>query len=245
MEFHPLTDGLKRMKEGDLFLLAEDIKKNGQKDDIILFEGKIIDGRERYDACQIAGVPPRFREGTPEDMVSVILRKSPSSDQKAMIATRFTLTAEEARERKIANLPDMGNSHVGKLGRQEAALKFGVDHKRIAFAQRVREAAEEKDPDIPFDVEIGKLSLKDAAVMLGLEVPQPTRRSRATTQNLNVKTAVSFLKQQIEDDPAGTLAQLEPLTKVLNALFQQTQAKTRRSGYDPKLSRELGNAMGL
>lgn len=218
MEFHPLTDGLKRAKEGDLLLLAEDIKKHGQKDDIILFEGKVIDGRERFDACQIAGVEPRFREGTPDDMVSVILRKNPSSDQKAMIATRFTLTAEEAAALQRHQEP---RNDIPRLTKQEAGVKFSVSHQRIAFAQRVREVAEEKDPGIPFDVEIGKLSLKDAAVMLGLEVPQPTRRPRA--QNLNVKTAVSYLKQQIEDDPAGTLAELEPLSAVLNALLKQQQ----------------------
>jgi hypothetical protein len=50
-----------------------DIKERGQIEPIILYKGLILDGRNRYRACKVAGVKPRIEEfnakGSPEDFV--------------------------------------------------------------------------------------------------------------------------------------------------------------------------------
>ena len=61
-EDHPFLSGLPMMEAGDLNDLAERIKGEGLKEDITLFEGKILDGRNRYRACKIAEVTPRFKQ---------------------------------------------------------------------------------------------------------------------------------------------------------------------------------------
>lgn len=58
MEFHEFAAVFPLMDEGDLQALAEDIRQRGQQEQIIRFEGKILDGRNRYTACQLAGVQP-------------------------------------------------------------------------------------------------------------------------------------------------------------------------------------------
>src|SRR5258705_10815697 len=56
--FHPLAD-LFPLLEGDEFeQLVADIKANGLIEDIVLYDGMILDGRNRYRACLAAGVPP-------------------------------------------------------------------------------------------------------------------------------------------------------------------------------------------
>lgn len=60
MPAHPLAD-LFPLIEGQQFdELVASIRENGQFDAIVLLDGAILDGRNRYRACKAAGVQPRF-----------------------------------------------------------------------------------------------------------------------------------------------------------------------------------------
>jgi len=59
-EFHPLTKLFPTMPEHERDELGRDMKANGQHLPIILYEGKILDGRNRYLACLKFGLKPRF-----------------------------------------------------------------------------------------------------------------------------------------------------------------------------------------
>jgi ParB-like chromosome segregation protein Spo0J len=57
-EFHSFADLFPMLDEKALAELAADIKAESQREPIFLWQGKIIDGRNRYRACKIAGVEP-------------------------------------------------------------------------------------------------------------------------------------------------------------------------------------------
>jgi hypothetical protein len=59
--YHPLAEVLPLLTGREFDDLVEDIGKNGLRDPINLFEGRIIDGRNRERACLKAGVEPRYR----------------------------------------------------------------------------------------------------------------------------------------------------------------------------------------
>jgi ParB-like chromosome segregation protein Spo0J len=59
MEFHPLANLFPPLEEKELDELTADIRANGLRENIVLHEGKILDGRNRYYACLRAGVEPR------------------------------------------------------------------------------------------------------------------------------------------------------------------------------------------
>lgn len=60
--FHELSSVFPLI-EGDEFNgLVEDIKLHGQLEEGVLFEGKILDGRNRYRACKILGIPFKAKE---------------------------------------------------------------------------------------------------------------------------------------------------------------------------------------
>ena len=61
-ESHPIALMFPMMTDAELAELADDIKTNGPAEPIALYEGKILDGRNRYQACRLAGVEPRITE---------------------------------------------------------------------------------------------------------------------------------------------------------------------------------------
>jgi hypothetical protein len=50
-----LADLFPRMTEAEFTALVEDIKANGLRQPIVLYQGKILDGRHRQDAAKLAG----------------------------------------------------------------------------------------------------------------------------------------------------------------------------------------------
>jgi ParB-like chromosome segregation protein Spo0J len=62
LEPHQLAALFPELPPEELNLLARDIKTRGQLEPIIVYKGLILDGRNRYRACQIAGVKPRIEE---------------------------------------------------------------------------------------------------------------------------------------------------------------------------------------
>jgi ParB-like chromosome segregation protein Spo0J len=65
LPFHPLAEKFPLMEGDDLQKLADDISARGLLHQIVLHEGKILDGRNRYRAAAVAKVtlaPKDFRE---------------------------------------------------------------------------------------------------------------------------------------------------------------------------------------
>ncbi|MBT9145469.1 MAG: hypothetical protein DDT42_01340 [candidate division WS2 bacterium] len=62
MEFHEIANILPLMEGAEFDALVMDIKEQGLLEPIWLYEGKILDGRNRYRACEKAGVEPHFTE---------------------------------------------------------------------------------------------------------------------------------------------------------------------------------------
>lgn len=61
-ESHPAANLFPMLPKEEMKELADDIKTHGLIHSIILFDGKILDGRNRYVACGIAGVAPHFEK---------------------------------------------------------------------------------------------------------------------------------------------------------------------------------------
>lgn len=92
--FHPIAD-LFPLIEGEQFdALCADVKKNGLRQNIMLFEGKILDGRNRYRACKAVGEELRFIEfygDDPFEYVTVqnLLRRHINPQGRAIIAAQM------------------------------------------------------------------------------------------------------------------------------------------------------------
>lgn len=56
--FHPAAELFPLLTEGDIETLAQDIKTHGLLEPIKLYDGQILDGRNRYRACEHAQIEP-------------------------------------------------------------------------------------------------------------------------------------------------------------------------------------------
>jgi ParB-like chromosome segregation protein Spo0J len=119
------------LEDEELRDLADDIRKKGLLHAIVLWEGKILDGRNRKRACELAGVEPHYIEwsgmGDPTDWVIAtnLYRRHLTTSQRALIAVALkkTYAAEIALARSEAA---HGADPSLKRGSEEPAPEGGV-----------------------------------------------------------------------------------------------------------------------
>lgn len=106
--FHPLADLFPLMEGAELDSLVISIRENGQRDPIVLLDGAILDGRNRYRACIAAGIEPVVKPFDGGDPLKFVLnanlerhRRYLNEDQLAMIAVNIIKMSEE-KQAKIA-----------------------------------------------------------------------------------------------------------------------------------------------
>lgn len=152
MEFHEIANIFPMMSEHELSSLAEDIKQNGLQNAITLCEGKILDGRNRFEACRIAGVEPEYETFVGDDPLKAVIslnlmRRHLDESQRAVIASRVAnMTRGEFHGNQYrevsANLP------IPPLSQSEAASLFNVSERMIRTVKAIEREAPERIPEI-------------------------------------------------------------------------------------------------
>src|SRR5262249_52752207 len=113
-EIHPLAEALPPMSDAEYQGLLADIRaKKLLLEPITLYEGKVLDGRNRLRACEEAGIEPTFVEYTGSDPLGYVLgknitRRHLTPSQKAMTLLNLNEIASQlgrqAEQRKRKNL---------------------------------------------------------------------------------------------------------------------------------------------
>ncbi|MEI9804146.1 MAG: ParB N-terminal domain-containing protein [Pseudolabrys sp.] len=94
LPFHPLADLFPLIEGKDFDDLVASIKAGGQHNPIVMLNGEILDGRNRYRACLAAGVAPRFEDFGAGDPVRFVMdhnihRRHLNESQRGMIAAKL------------------------------------------------------------------------------------------------------------------------------------------------------------
>lgn len=164
-EVHPACLLLPEMADDEFSGLKADIKKHGQRRPILVFEGKILDGRHRARACQELGIVARFEPWSGSDPVAFVLsenlyRRHLSASQRAMIAAAamtFHTDAAKARQQAGSTLASREATppFVGKAA-AAAAVAVGVSR---ASVERAAKVAKDGTPEDVRDVTSGKATV--------------------------------------------------------------------------------------
>jgi len=164
-EFHPLADIFPLVEGQDFAELVADIREHGLHEPIVVYEGKILDGRNRYRACCAAGIEPTFTVYQGDDPVSYVVslnlrRRHLSKSQRAMVAAKLATLKDGQRADLVEGLP---------IGRASELLNVG--ERSVA---RAREVQEYGAPELIHAVEQGAVSVSAAADVAML--PQQNQR---------------------------------------------------------------------
>ena len=176
MKNHPISDVWPMMDEAKIAELADDIRKNGQLVPVWLYEGKILDGRNRWAACMIAGVDPKTKEykGDEPTAFAVSLndrRRHMNKGSLAAVAAELEpfFAADAKRRRKetegrpkkdLQKLEEKIPQVMARQSqaREEAAKSVGVNDRYVSDAKKVKAEA----PEVFERLKAGKITLQDA-----------------------------------------------------------------------------------
>jgi ParB-like chromosome segregation protein Spo0J len=169
-KFHEVANLFPLMDEEALAELAADIKENGLREPIWRHrDGRIIDGRNRWLACQKAGVEcrPRTYEKGDETIVSFVVSKN--------LHRRHLTTAQRAAVAvEIANLGRGANQHTikapsneGSTTQAHAAQMMGVSVASVERAAAVKRA----DPELHEKVKAGEMTAGEARAVIATAAP--------------------------------------------------------------------------
>src|SRR5262245_25368360 len=161
LKVHPLVVGLFDPMEGrDFDELVADIKKNDQREPIVLFEDHILDGYNRYRACQRLGVVPNFTAYMGDDPVAYAV--SLNLHRRHLDETARARVAAILVTRKRG---DNQHSPIGGTSQAEAAKLLGVSKRAVERACEVRNHGV---PELDDAVKRGEASISAAAVVASL-----------------------------------------------------------------------------
>jgi DNA methylase len=174
LTFHPLAD-LFPLLEGPAFQeLVDDIARpDGLREPIWLHQdGRILDGRNRYLACQKLGIDATTRVYEGDDPLSFVissnlLRRHLDESQRAMVAARIAKLRDGQRADYAAT-----EISAPVITQGQAAGILSVSPDSIQFARKVQERA---IPEIAAAVDSGKLAVSVAAKLAG-DDPNHQRR---------------------------------------------------------------------
>jgi hypothetical protein len=161
MKIHPITKLFPLLPQEELQALADSIKANGLLYPVVKDkDGQLIDGRNRLEACKLAGVKPRFQQLNCSDPIEYILAVNAQRRHltKAQLAMVYAMARPEPGK--------TGRKKKGKSGNGSDAEPF-FQKGHLSEARQVLRHSEE----MARDVIAGTLSL-DAAYRMVVQEQQ-------------------------------------------------------------------------
>jgi len=240
-ELHPLCTLFPRLPDAEFSALVADIRENGLRQPIVLHEGMILDGGNRYRACVAAGVTPTYTTFAGGNLVSFVLsanlhRRHMTPGQQAAIVA----SAQDWAKAQTVGRPEKGKAvdHLDTVEQRAAAA--GTSRVTQMKADKVAKAR----PDLARKVAHGEISLPKAVERVDAEsgkpAPAPKKPALApsaapapSVQPIVAPTGDVLTGYELDGDPLQLLSELqkenEDLTKQIAILTaEDTKAELHK-----------------
>lgn len=161
-ELHPLCTLFPRLGDAEFSSLVEDIRANGLREPIIIHDGMILDGGNRYRACLDAGIEPATMKFGGGNIVSYVL--SANLHRRHLSVSQQAAIVASAQNWATAQIQG-ANRHTIKTGNL-AGLETVADRQAQSGAsdrtQRMADKVAKANPELAKEVGRGEISLPKA-----------------------------------------------------------------------------------
>lgn len=221
-ELHPLCVLFPRMAGGEFDALREDIRANGLRTPIVLHDGMILDGGNRYRACIEAGVDPEFTEFAGGNLASFVLsanlhrRHMSAGQQAAIVASAQDWASAHKQGGTGANQHAEQTGNVAGLQTvAQRAAESGASERTQRMADKVAKA----DPALAVRVGHGEVSLpvahKAVSKPAAPKSPKPAPAAKAPAAEC---------AGMVEDEAAAVSAAVDPRDARIKDLTRERDA---------------------
>ena len=222
MKTHPIAKMFPMLDGKDMDSLTRSILADGLINPCVTFDGVLLDGRNRIEACRRAGVEPRFTEYAGDNPVAYIMaqnlaRRHLTESQRAAIGVDLLPHYEkEAKKRQgarsdlKADLPssDGGRRPQGPQARDQAAAAVHVSGRLLSNANAVKQ----NDPEMFERVRAGEMTIHRAM----LEIAEEAKRAE------DAKTAKDVARRLKKDQ--APVVYHEPFTRTAERIQDNSVA---------------------
>lgn len=178
MKFHEYAEVFPLMIDGPEFdSLVDDIKSHGLREPIVKYQGKVLDGRNRFLACQKAKVKHKFRDfkGNDDAALAFVIsanvhRRHLTDSQRAMAAARIATLRDGVRT-------DRQGAQICAPSQDQAAEQFDVSRRTVQHARKVIDGGSKP---LQRAVDAGEVSVSRAAAVVDL--PKSEQLAAATAK---------------------------------------------------------------
>lgn len=244
MQAHPAAEVFPLLQGPCFEALRRDIERHGQLIPIEIWEGKIIDGRSRYEACRILGIEPklvtlkRLPARSPLEYVlsANLHRRHLGTSQRAMVGARARAYFDrEARSRKARRASSVPENFPGERGdaRDQAGAVVGVSGKTIDAATVVlRKGVDE----VIRACDDGRLAVSRAANLVQLPKDEQIKAIEGGKEAVKAALQDSAVAKQ---GAAAALKALISRTASLERTISRSYGSLSRVSSDPQLDDAL------
>lgn len=198
---HPLSAAFPAMSADDLASLSADIAAHGQREPGVLYEGQVLDGWHRYQACEAAGVEFVAVEFIDADPVAFVISRN---------AHRRHLTASQ-RAAAVVMCAEWAKPHRPKKG--EPGSSFSTNEELAEAAgttvRTVQQAKRAVESGLGEAVRDGMMSTKAAVAVAKGQAPKAkaqTEKERIAEEAFGDVDILDEMEQSIRERDAKIAA---------------------------------------
>lgn len=180
LQAHPFCEYVPVSSEAEYSELLEDIREHGfdPRFPVVIYEGKILDGRHRARACAELGIEPITVEWTPSEndtparfVLRAQRRRSLTAGQRAALAVELLPELEKESRERMATPPPTKVVGWSKHDRESVVIAAKEAKSNASYVRKAKKLKEDA-PDEFEKVKRGEVTIKEASSNVAPKRPQ-------------------------------------------------------------------------